>query len=65
MEKRDIKDLLLGRAVRFLEGQNIKFWVLLNKIDFIVESNIQYESYNFEKMEKELYKYLVEEYKIG
>lgn len=63
MEKRDIKDLLLGRAVRFLEGQNVKFWILLNKIDLIVESNIQYESYNFENMEKELYKYLVEEYK--
>ena len=63
MEKRDMKDLLLGRAIRFLEGQNIKFWVLVGKIDIIVENNIQYESYNFDNMEKELYEYLVKEYK--
>ena len=57
MEKQDIKDLLLGKAVRYFENKDFKFWELLNKIEYIVNKNIQYESFDLEEMKKELYDY--------
>lgn len=57
MEKQDIKDLLLGKAVRYFENKDFKFWKLLNKIEYIVNNNIQYESFDLEEMEKKLYDY--------
>lgn len=60
MTKQDIKDLLLGKAVRYLVAKNIeyKFWGLVEKIELIVEKNIQYESYNMGAMQDELYEYI-------
>lgn len=57
MTKEDMKDLLLGKAIRHLEGKNFKYWGLIHEIECIVENNIQYESYDMDSMEKELYKY--------
>lgn len=58
MTKEDMKDLLLGKAIRYLENKNFKYWELIEKINLIVESNIQYESYDMYTMQRELYKYV-------
>ena len=59
MTKQDIKDLLLGKAVRYLVAKNIeyKFWRLVEKIELIVAENIEYESYNMGAMQDALYEY--------
>lgn len=59
MTKQDMKDLLLGKAIRYLVAKNIeyKFWRLVEQIEYIVENNIQYESYNMGAMQGELYEY--------
>ena len=60
MTREDMIDLLLGKAIRYLQSRNIeyKFYPLVNKIELIVDSNIQYESYNMGAMQDELYKYV-------
>ena len=59
MTKQDIKDLLLGKAVRYLVAKNIeyKFWPLVGKIEFIVADGVQYEAYYMGEMEDALYEY--------
>lgn len=57
MEKQDIKDLLLGKALRYLRNENIEFWDLVLNIEFIVENNLNYECYDLETMKKELFAY--------
>ena len=60
MTRADMIDLLIGKAVRYLQAKNIdyKFYPLVNKIELIVDKNIQYESYNMGAMQDELYSYL-------
>lgn len=60
MTREDMIDLLLGKAVRYLQAKNIeyKFYPLVNKIELIVDKNIQYESYNMGAMQDDLYGYL-------
>ena len=60
MTKEDMKDLLLGKAIRYLENKNFKYWELISKINSIVENNIQYESYDMDSMQHELYIYVKE-----
>lgn len=60
MTKEDMKDLLLGKAIRYLENKNFKYWELISKINSIVENNIQYESYDMDAMQHELYIYVKE-----
>ena len=59
MTKQDMEDLLLGKAIRYLVAKNIeyRFWTLVEKINLIVDENIQYESYNMGAMQDELYEY--------
>ena len=58
MTKDDMKDLLLGKAVRYLENKGFKYWELVSKINSIVDNHIQYESYDMDGMQRDLYKYV-------
>lgn len=59
MTKQDMIDLLVGKAVRYLQAKNTeyKFYPLVGEIELIVERNIHYESYDMGTMQDELYDY--------
>lgn len=59
MSKEDLKDLLLGKAIRYLKMKSINFdyYKLLNEVNLIYENNVSYESYNLDNMIKDLWNY--------
>lgn len=61
MSKEDLKDLLLGKAIRYLKMKSINFdyYKLLNEVNLIYENNVSYESYNLDNMIKDLSNYCV------
>lgn len=60
MTKQDMKCLLLGQAILYMEGKGFKYWELVGKIESIIENNTQYEGYDMDSMKKDLWDYLQE-----